>query len=81
MRDGLNPPSTSSLLAAMGLGALLSHKEKGTGRLATDESPINELDNIVTSDTKLEPQPTASFQRVIQRSIVHVQSSGKNEDT
>jgi ATP-dependent Clp protease ATP-binding subunit ClpA len=41
----------------------------------------NELDNIVTSDTKLEPQPTASFQRVIQRSIVHVQSSGKNEVT
>ena len=29
----------------------------------------NELENIVTSDTKLEPQPTASFQRVIQRSI------------
>jgi ATP-dependent Clp protease ATP-binding subunit ClpA len=29
----------------------------------------------------LEPQPTASFQRVIQRSIVHVQSSGKNEVT
>ena len=41
----------------------------------------NELENIVTSDTKLEPQPTASFQRVIQRSIVHVQSSGKNEVT
>lgn len=41
----------------------------------------NELDNIITSDTKLEPQPTASFQRVIQRSIVHVQSSGKNEVT
>ena len=41
----------------------------------------NELENIVTSDSKLEPQPTASFQRVIQRSIVHVQSSGKNEVT
>ena len=41
----------------------------------------NELENIVTADTKLEPQPTASFQRVIQRSIVHVQSSGKNEVT
>ena len=41
----------------------------------------NELENIVTTDTKLEPQPTASFQRVIQRSIVHVQSSGKNEVT
>ena len=41
----------------------------------------NELENIVTTDSKLEPQPTASFQRVIQRSIVHVQSSGKNEVT
>lgn len=41
----------------------------------------NELENIITTDTKLEPQPTASFQRVIQRSIVHVQSSGKNEVT
>lgn len=41
----------------------------------------NELENIITSDAKLEPQPTASFQRVIQRSIVHVQSSGKNEVT
>ena len=41
----------------------------------------NELENIVTTDAKLEPQPTASFQRVIQRSIVHVQSSGKNEVT
>lgn len=39
----------------------------------------NELENIVTTDTKLEPQPTASFQRVIQRSIVHVQSSGKTK--
>ena len=29
----------------------------------------NELENIVTTDTKLEPQPTASFQRVIQRSM------------
>ena len=41
----------------------------------------NELDNIVNSEKESEPQPTAGFQRVIQRSIVHVQSSGKNEVT
>ena len=41
----------------------------------------NELDNIVNSENKNDPQPTAGFQRVIQRSIVHVQSSGKNEVT
>ena len=41
----------------------------------------HELDNIVNSEKLAEPQPTAGFQRVIQRSIVHVQSSGKNEVT
>lgn len=41
----------------------------------------NELDNIINSEKEAEPQPTAGFQRVIQRSIVHVQSSGKNEVT
>ena len=41
----------------------------------------NELDNIVNSEKLTEPQPTAGFQRVIQRSIVHVQSSGKSEVT
>ena len=34
----------------------------------------NELENIVSTEKKSDPQPTASFQRVIQRSIVHVQS-------
>ena len=41
----------------------------------------NELDNIVNSEKLSDPQPTAGFQRVIQRSIVHVQSSGKSEVT
>ncbi len=41
----------------------------------------NELDNIVNSERLSDPQPTAGFQRVIQRSIVHVQSSGKSEVT
>ena len=41
----------------------------------------NELDNIVNSEKNNDPQPTSGFQRVIQRSIVHVQSSGKSEVT
>ena len=41
----------------------------------------HELDNIVNSEKISDPQPTAGFQRVIQRSIVHVQSSGKSEVT
>ena len=41
----------------------------------------HELDNIVNSEKLSDPQPTAGFQRVIQRSIVRVQSSGKSEVT
>lgn len=37
-----------------------------------------ELENI-TEDTNLDATPTAGFQRVIQRSILHVQSSGREE--
>ena len=33
----------------------------------------NELDNIINSEKNSDPQPTSGFQRVIQRSIVHVQ--------
>ena len=41
----------------------------------------HELNNIVNSEKLSDPQPTTGFQRVIQRSIVHVQSSGKSEVT
>ena len=37
-----------------------------------------ELENI-TEETSLDATPTAGFQRVIQRSILHVQSSGREE--
>lgn len=37
-----------------------------------------ELDNI-TSESEMDATPTAGFQRVIQRSILHVQSSGREE--
>ncbi|HEY8352671.1 MAG TPA: Clp protease N-terminal domain-containing protein, partial [Sphingomonadales bacterium] len=41
----------------------------------------NELSNLVTHDRSMEASPTAGFQRVIQRSILHVQSSGREEVT
>jgi len=40
----------------------------------------NELDDIVSTIVK-EPKPTAGFQRVIQRAVIHVQSSGREEVT
>ena len=40
----------------------------------------NELSNLVT-DSVGEAKPTASFQRVIQRAVIHVQSSGREEVT
>ncbi len=40
----------------------------------------NDLDNLVV-DQQSEAQPTAGFQRVIHRAVVHVQSSGREEVT
>ena len=40
---------------------------------------INEHTPTVTSDADIDTQPTLGFQRVIQRAILHVQSSGKKE--
>jgi ATP-dependent Clp protease ATP-binding subunit ClpA len=39
-----------------------------------------ELDNLIT-DTDEDSKPTAGFQRVIQRAVIHVQSSGRDEVT
>ncbi len=39
-----------------------------------------ELDNLVT-DGEEDSKPTAGFQRVIQRAVIHVQSSGREEVT
>ncbi len=39
-----------------------------------------ELDNI-RSERSAEPKPTAGFQRVVQRAVIHVQSSGREEVT
>ncbi len=40
----------------------------------------SELSNLIT-DNVAEAKPTASFQRVIQRAVIHVQSSGREEVT
>ena len=40
----------------------------------------NELDNLTVDDDS-EAQPTAGFQRVIHRAVIHVQSSGREEVT
>ena len=40
----------------------------------------NELDNLVTGYDE-DSKPTAGFQRVIQRAVIHVQSSGREEVT
>ncbi len=39
-----------------------------------------ELNGLIT-DTDLDPTPTAAFQRVVQRAVIHVQSSGRDEVT
>src|ERR687895_1670542 len=39
-----------------------------------------ELDNLVTEGSE-DSKPTAGFQRVIQRAVIHVQSSGREEVT
>ena len=40
----------------------------------------SELDNLVTEGSE-DSKPTAGFQRVIQRAVIHVQSSGREEVT
>ena len=41
----------------------------------------NELDSLVTNQEGVDATPTTAFQRVIQRSVIHVQSSSKQEVT
>ena len=41
----------------------------------------DELENIVSSEPNAEVQPTAGFQRVIQRAIIHTQSSNREVAT
>src|SRR5512142_757251 len=68
----LDNPSASEVLRAC--AANIEELRK----LLTDF--INEHTPIVTGD-EVDTQPTLGFQRVIQRAILHVQSSGKKEVT
>jgi len=40
-----------------------------------------ELQSLIVTDEKVESTPTAGFQRVVQRALLHVQSSGRDEIT
>jgi len=69
----LNNPSAQEVLSACGAN-LASLKDELT-------SHIEEHTPIVSGENDVDTQPTLGFQRVIQRAMLHVQSSGKKEVT
>jgi len=69
----IDNPSASEALRAC--GAQLEALRHELTRFTQDNTPV------VTEDSETETQPTLGFQRVIQRAILHVQSSGKKEVT
>ena len=66
-------PSAADVLRAC--GADLSQLKKQLTDFITEHTPV------VPGEHEVETQPTLGFQRVIQRAILHVQSSGKKEVT
>src|SRR5438445_2442114 len=68
----LDNPSASEVLRAC--AAEVDELRKLLSEFVTEHTPI-----LTTEDT--DTQPTLGFQRVIQRAILHVQSSGKKEVT
>ncbi|MDC7697725.1 ATP-dependent Clp protease ATP-binding subunit ClpA [Vogesella indigofera] len=66
-------PSAAEVLRAC--GANIEQLKKQLGDFIDEHTPI------VPGDNEVETQPTLGFQRVIQRAILHVQSSGKKEVT
>lgn len=69
----LDNPSAAEVLRACGANTDQLRKE------LTDF--VAEHTPLVAGTTEVETQPTIGFQRVIQRAILHVQSSGKKEVT
>jgi len=67
----LDNPTASQVLRACGSDIEALRRE------LTDY--INEHTHIVSGTQEVDTQPTLGFQRVIQRAILHVQSSGKKE--
>ena len=69
----LDNPSASEVLKACGASL---------DKLRTDITDhIEEHTPIVSGEDEVDTQPTLGFQRVIQRAMLHVQSSGKKEVT
>lgn len=70
----LNNESASRVLVACGIE--LDKLKKELSEFIDTTTPI-----ISTNDAERETQPTLGFQRVLQRAVFHVQSSGKKEVT
>ena len=66
-------PSAAEVLRAC--GANIDQLKKQLGDFIDEHTPT------VPGEAEVETQPTLGFQRVIQRAILHVQSSGKKEVT
>src|SRR5574343_1922354 len=69
----LDNPSAADVLRAC--GANLDQLRKNLSEFIEQHTPL------VPGADEVETQPTLGFQRVIQRAILHVQSSGKKEVT
>ncbi|WP_293933211.1 ATP-dependent Clp protease ATP-binding subunit ClpA [Iodobacter sp.] len=69
----LDNPSAAEVLRAC--GAHMDELRRQLGDFVKEHTPV------VSGDGEVETQPTIGFQRVIQRAILHVQSSGKKEVT
>ena len=69
----LDNPSAQEVLKAC--AAKIDELKKALAEFIEQHTPI------VAGDAEVNTQPTLGFQRVIQRSILHVQSSGKKEVT
>ncbi|WP_345873791.1 ATP-dependent Clp protease ATP-binding subunit ClpA [Shewanella algae] len=68
-----NPAARDALLAC---GADIDRLKEEVANFITQTTPI-----ISDPDDERETQPTLGFQRVLQRAVFHVQSSGRNEVT
>ena len=70
----LDNESASRVLVACGVD--LERLQKELSEFVDSTTPL-----IAADDTERETQPTLGFQRVLQRAVFHVQSSGKKEVT
>jgi len=69
----LDNPTAAEVLRACGAG--MDELRKNLSQHVSEQTPR------IAADREVDTQPTLGFQRVIQRAILHVQSSGKKEVT